>query len=205
MSKVRLVLLALAAFMAVAVGCDKKKNEPQEPEREKQGEKKVEYLNATAYGKWVYFSFEQGKVVDVANPAESKDWDIAFHREHVQLNGADGFSGKADMAETGEEDFDKVDGKGKYTFSGNRKEVIRWQNVGDMDFVEAEQMVAAHKTYIVDMDKMMEGSAAMYQAHKTVYLFHSADGKRLYKLKITGTVNARGKKGGTLSFRYKEI
>ncbi len=46
-------------------------------------------LDASAYDKWVYFSFTKGEVVGSSAVEEKRpglDWDIAFHRWDVRLN-----------------------------------------------------------------------------------------------------------------------
>jgi len=69
--------------------CEDKEEEPKPVL-----EVKTVQIDARSYPDWVYFSFEKGEVVTV-NPASfSSDlnWDIAFHRNDVRLNG--GASGK---------------------------------------------------------------------------------------------------------------
>ena len=43
-------------------------------------------IDASSYSNWVYFSFEQAQVIDVENPEESMDWDVAFQRKHIRTN-----------------------------------------------------------------------------------------------------------------------
>lgn len=52
--------------------------------------------NAKAFDSWTYYSIEKGEEVEVADPNNSLDWDIAFHRDNVRLNG--GKSGKGEGA-----------------------------------------------------------------------------------------------------------
>jgi len=48
-------------------------------------------INASAFDKWTYFSFETGAEVAVANFKNSNEWDIAFHRGDIRVNcGASG-------------------------------------------------------------------------------------------------------------------
>ena len=53
-------------------------------------------INCADWGKWVYFSFEQGKEVAVDNPKNDLSWDIGFHRYDFKTNG--GLSGKGQGA-----------------------------------------------------------------------------------------------------------
>ena len=43
-------------------------------------------IDASNYSNWVYFSFEQAAVIDVGNPEESMEWDVAFQRKHIRTN-----------------------------------------------------------------------------------------------------------------------
>ena len=51
-------------------------------------------IDASSYDNWVYFSFESGIVIDVFEPDNSMDWDIAFKRNHIKTYG--GLSGVGD-------------------------------------------------------------------------------------------------------------
>lgn len=51
---------------------------------------------------WVYFSFATGSTVRTPGPT---DWDIAFRRFHVMVNGGAGFAGKGAVADLGAIDF----------------------------------------------------------------------------------------------------
>ena len=43
-------------------------------------------IPATSYTEWVYYSFENHSIVDVENPENSLDWDIALQRKHIRSN-----------------------------------------------------------------------------------------------------------------------
>ena len=44
-------------------------------------------VDATKQDMWAYFSLKEGKVVEVANPADSKGWDLGFQRTKIKING----------------------------------------------------------------------------------------------------------------------
>ncbi len=44
-------------------------------------------IDATNENEWAYFSFETGNVTEVADAINSEEWDIAFQRTKVKLNG----------------------------------------------------------------------------------------------------------------------
>lgn len=98
----KLVTWASCAFAAMAIAftsCEPKQEpnnpnpnpDPQKPQEQKMIAKTMT-IDATDYAKWVYVSLKKGEVVNVTNPKEDLNWDIAFHRYDVRLNG--GFSGK---------------------------------------------------------------------------------------------------------------
>ena len=43
-------------------------------------------IPATSYSDWVYFSIEQNSTVEIADPENSLDWDLAFQRKHIKTN-----------------------------------------------------------------------------------------------------------------------
>ena len=48
-------------------------------------------IDASEYNNWIYFSLNSGEVVDISNPENSLNWDLAFQRNHIRTNG--GLSG----------------------------------------------------------------------------------------------------------------
>ena len=59
--------------------------------------KQEKNLNASQ-GKWVYYSFEKNAIVQVADPQNSLDWDIAFFAYYAKLNGGASGKGQAGVA-----------------------------------------------------------------------------------------------------------
>jgi len=55
-------------------------------------------INASSHTDWVYFSFEKDTVVNVSDPANSQEWDIAFQRYMIKTNGGKNGSGQAGIA-----------------------------------------------------------------------------------------------------------
>ena len=43
-------------------------------------------IDASSYYDWVYFSFNDIQVLDINDPENSLDWDIAFQRKHIKTN-----------------------------------------------------------------------------------------------------------------------
>ena len=55
-------------------------------------------VDATAEGTWVYLDLDDGRQLEVADPQADPEWDLAFQRFHIKLNG--GVSGGADVQAT---------------------------------------------------------------------------------------------------------
>lgn len=55
--------------------------------------------------RWQYFSFSQGTVVADPRPF---DWDLAFRRFQVIVNGGEGFAGLGGVQDLGEVSFDSI-------------------------------------------------------------------------------------------------
>ncbi len=78
LAPVSAALLVLAAASALAA-CSSETNAPSTPS----GEVEIDASSTSAY---TYFNLSTGKVVTVASPATSSDWDVAFRRYEVKLN-----------------------------------------------------------------------------------------------------------------------
>ncbi len=62
-------------------------------------------VDASVPHRWVFFSFDEGSVVEDPGPT---DWDLAFRRFTVITNGGDGFHGVGGALDLGEVPFDSV-------------------------------------------------------------------------------------------------
>lgn len=62
-------------------------------------------IDATDERRWVFFDFSRGAAIDRPGPLE---WDIAFRRFDVTVNGGAGFAGEGAAADLGETSFDEV-------------------------------------------------------------------------------------------------
>ena len=52
-------------------------------------------IDASSYDDWIYFSFELDEVVDISEPENSLNWDMAFKRNNIKTNG--GLSGQGNV------------------------------------------------------------------------------------------------------------
>lgn len=62
-------------------------------------------VDASAADRWVYFDFSRGSVVEVPGPT---DWDLAFQRFKVMVNGGAGFEGRGAARELSATRLDSV-------------------------------------------------------------------------------------------------
>lgn len=97
----RISLLAACASLALFSSSCSKKDEPSKANA------KTVVIDATSYTDYVYFSFEQGKVVKTAkydDEAIKKDqsWDLGLHRYEFRTNSGTSGSGKGGAYETSE-------------------------------------------------------------------------------------------------------
>lgn len=65
----------------------------------------VRTVDATVPEQWVPFSFRDGSVIHDPGPLE---WDLAFRRFGIIVNGGDGFAGHGGIIDLGEVPFDSV-------------------------------------------------------------------------------------------------
>lgn len=108
------ISLAIVLAAAVLVGLSLRKDAtgtfaltptvPEEVGSARVGPRRVT-LDASAEGPWVFFDFSRGAVVQQPGPL---DWDIAFRRFNVTVNGGAGFAGDGAVADLGPVAFDSV-------------------------------------------------------------------------------------------------
>lgn len=103
--KLKFSSLLLMAGLLTITSCKKEENIEPENGNVVSG---TTTINASAYDKWVYFSFKENQVVSINDFTNSLDWDIGFHRHNVRLNcGASGI-GQGGTYDAGKVDFDSV-------------------------------------------------------------------------------------------------
>ena len=100
--KIKLFLAALVTGIFTLTSCSKDSN--KEEEKKPANVKQEKNLNARQE-KWVYYSFEKNAIVEVADPQNSLDWDIAFFAYYAKLNGGASGKGQAGVAKTENKDF----------------------------------------------------------------------------------------------------
>lgn len=101
--KTKLSLLALFTIVAATVMSCKEDTEP--PQTGSGLESTIVTIDATSFSDWTYFSFEQGKTVEVTDFATDMNWDIGFHRMNIRLNCGKSGVGKGGSQAMGTTDF----------------------------------------------------------------------------------------------------
>jgi len=43
-------------------------------------------INASSYSNWIYYSLDNHSIVNIENPENSLEWDLAFQRKHIRTN-----------------------------------------------------------------------------------------------------------------------
>ena len=66
------------------------------------------FVNASDYDNWVYFEIDEGLEVFPGNPDDSIDWDLAFKRFNVKINGGISGTGGMGVAVLPEEAYDSL-------------------------------------------------------------------------------------------------
>ena len=98
--KLKSLFATLLVGLLTLTSCSKDEKEEKRPS----GVKQEKNLNARQE-KWVYYSFEKNAIVEVADPQNSLDWDIAFFAYYAKLNGGASGKGQAGVAKTENKDF----------------------------------------------------------------------------------------------------
>ena len=125
-------------------------------------------VNATAYDQYVYFSFEQGKVVKTAKYDDEaikkdKSWDIAFHRYELRTNSGLSGEGNGGAYEVGVQDIRQavtIPAADKFTPDNQTQaQIIEFKHGGPRAAAPVQKMLALNpilstmKEIVVDPDK----------------------------------------------------
>lgn len=200
--RAKFLMPALIAGFVALTACSKDENK----EQTKTSTTVVDASGAD----WKYFSFAKGKEIAVEDPTTSLDWDIAFNRYYVKLNGGDSGKGQAEAVKTDKLVLEEVK---QVPTSGYSKDAQGIMLLGmppkptKESFCEliSGGLKGANTTgYVtIDMVNMMTGKGDIYEITKYVYVVKAADGTP-FKLQFTGYTNDKGK-GGYPAFSYAKF
>lgn len=169
---------------------DSTESDPDEIEEETQESKITNYpqegdviltlANATNHDEWVYFDFETQSQVEPSKPVDSEQWDIAFKRYRVKLNG--GYHGTGEVIVSVIED----------EVLANVTEAPRepWQSdtadVDDDGDEFPEEPVSKWYQY--------DGTTHVLTAYEIVYAIRTVEGS-FYKFEFAGYYSQEGTSG----------
>lgn len=153
-----MLLVALATLALGVTSCGKETPDPV----------KNVVVNATAYDQYIYFSFEQGKVVKTAKYDDEaikkdKSWDIAFHRYELRTNSGLSGEGNGGAYEVGVQDIRQavtIPAADKFTPDNQTQaQIIEFKHGDPKAAAPVQKMLALNpilstmKEIVVDPDK----------------------------------------------------
>lgn len=196
MSKKTFIISLFVGFAALASSCG---NKDKDDDTNRNGKNPANIksctVDATSFATWSYFSFEEGKVVEVSDYAHDETWDMGFHRTDVRLNG--GASGKGR-------------GAGLETTTTKLSDITSVPSEGFVEDVMNDEIVVAmppkyetqpmneeiSKWASLDMSSM----PPIVSLSGKVYIVRTAKGKYA-KVKFIDFTNDKGK-NGYVTFQY---
>ncbi|MCL3781967.1 hypothetical protein EMN47_16395 [Prolixibacteraceae bacterium JC049] len=168
--------------------------------------KEVE-IDATAYDKWIYFSFEKGMVVGNGSVEEKRagtDWDIAFHRWDIRTNSGTSGSGKGGTlkaegktAKTGWDALTVAPDAG-YSVDENIAVMKKYGMPPTMVNVGGSSVITGGEKG--DWVIFSHANGPSYNVTNQIYLVKTATGKYV-KVWLKQYTNAE-KKGGHITMKY---
>ena len=207
-----MLLVALATLALGVTSCGKETPDPV----------KNVVVNATAYDQYVYFSFEQGKVVKTAKYDDEaikkdKSWDIAFHRYELRTNSGLSGEGNGGAYEVGVQDIRQavtIPAADKFTPDNQTQaQIIEFKVVVDPGKINPETGKPATKTTILhegaivqNLDFHNTDKPASWLTNK-VFIVRTATGKHA-KIKVIShqepvqTAKGNTPTPGMLRFEY---
>lgn len=168
-------------------------------------------LDASANGKWTYFSFEKGSVVEVEKPEMDLSWDIAFNRYHIRTNSGESGKGKSGVAKVQGIDFNAITKiPENITYTADAKETVPAGPRGMVDMVRnavisgyvAPDGNAPADVSVVSGWAYYAGGGKIVPTNN-VYIVRDASGNP-YKIQLTSYTHSQKTTSGFISFQYKK-
>lgn len=160
--------------------------------------KTVEFLDVKSYTDWVYFSFKKNEVVAVTDYANDMNWDIAFHRGDVRLNGGKSGKGKGAVVQTSIKNWDEVTEAPTTGYIADEIGTITTAFTGD-GVTTAEQPFSKTLTGWLTVDT--SNPPPKYTINGYIYVLKAADGNYV-KLSLYDNKNEKNA-AGYVSFKYQ--
>ena len=156
-----------------------------------------QFLDARSYTDWVYFSFSKSEIVTVADPQTDANWDIAFHRGDVKINGGKSGKGSAEAINTNKTEWNAVTSAPTSGYVKDEIGKITTAFTGT-GITEEDQPFSQTLTTWLTVDT--SSPPPKYTVHNFVYVVKSASGKYV-KLQIYDNKSATNT-AGYVSFKY---
>lgn len=160
--------------------------------------KKYEFLDARSYTDWVYFSFSKGEIVVVTDYKNDTNWDIAFHRGDVRLNGGKSGKGSGEGINTNKTEWNAVTSAPTSGYVKDEIGKITTAFTGT-GITEEDQPFSQTLTTWLTVDT--SSPPPKYTVHNYVYVIKAANGK-FVKLQLYDNKNATNV-AGHVSFKYQ--
>ncbi|NOQ27919.1 MAG: hypothetical protein GQ564_21360 [Bacteroidales bacterium] len=152
-------------------------------------------VEATSYTEWVYFSFSEGKIVDVTDPKTETNWDIGLRRNHFSTNSGSSGNGAGGVFDAGVVDFDAY-------FEAPETEYTVDDTVQNMDLTTIPfptMYSIAGNTVLETWGVFTEEQPPTFIPSNKVFAVKTADGKYV-KMIIQSYYGADG--SGYITFKY---
>ncbi|HOK52812.1 MAG TPA: HmuY family protein [Bacteroidales bacterium] len=165
-------------------------------------------IDATSHTDWVYFSFEKDTIVNISEPENSLDWDIAFMRYMIKTNGGKNGKGQAgvaiaDTVHTGDEGLNAIlNVNDTVKFVTDDTVIVYGYNPAN----PAQPTITKYvlNPMLMDWYKREDTpNGTMIVSRKWIYYFRTAKGKYA-KFYIKNYYNDEGKSGYfTIVYKYQ--
>lgn len=154
------------------------------------------YVDAVAFDRWVYFSFEKGDTLSIANPATDLSWDLAFHRAQVRTNGGKSGAGQGGVVKMKDTDWNAVPEVPKDSTFVKDEEVLL------TGYPTMKETTSQSYSLAFEWVKVIPPmSPPTYQITNNIFIVKTAKGKYA-KVLIYDRNNAKNE-GGYPSFKYQ--
>lgn len=190
-------LVALVMGLLIFTSCSDSKD--RDDDVATAGEIKThQFLDARSYANWVYFSFSRNEIVAVDDAQNDANWDIAFHRGDVKLNGGKSGKGSSEAINTAKTEWNAVTSAPTSGYAKDEIGTITTAFTG-AGVTEEDQPFSQIVSTWLTVDTSTP--PPKYTVHNYVYVLRSASGKYV-KLQLYDNKSATNA-AGYVSFKYQ--
>ncbi len=155
-------------------------------------------VRAPVFDRWTYFSFEQSDTIQTDGSytalADSRSWDLAFHRGDIRTNGGASGPGRGGAFKTEAVEMSAVtENPAEVTYTPDVRAEITFPTMRETADQSRNEVLADWYT--------SSGMPPTYVVHPDIYLIRTAEGKYA-KVKFLDYTNDLGA-GGYITFTYE--